>query len=296
MQTATPRPVIHNGRTVPGLKFVSLRGMRGLGRLGLTPGSTTGSAVQGMQVGEAVGGASAAAIGAATGSVIGPVGTAVGALVGVVVGALTAPSNTASHIGAWDSSLASAIQQLPSTVAGIGRQIPWNSNSHGLTQMMEALLACGMYMAWDTSLVSSYDVCAHWAMTFAQLAQTCATAVCTNPAGASVTVQITSQPGGPVGPAPYTFKNPGISVGPEAVASQVIMPCMTWLFNRWQIAGTPALSKQYATQMGNNSYAQKVFAMMVDFVAANNAPPAAVTPPTPVPNVAPVVSAASGTV
>jgi hypothetical protein len=302
MRTATPRPVWHQGKPVPGLKLVAIpqpkSGLARIGRLGAAT-STSASAVQGMQVGAAVGGASAAAIGAMTGSVVGPVGTAVGALVGVVVGALTAPNNTASHIGSWDSALVSALNQLPTTVAGIGRQIPWNENSHGLVQMIEALLACGVYMSWDSSIASNYDVCAHWAMTFGTVAQTVATAVCKNPTGAKVTVSITSQPGGPWGPGNFTFTNPGISVGPEAVAGSVIMGpngAMRYMFSQWSIAGSAAQSAQYASEMGNNMAAQKVFALMVDYVAAQNAPPAAVTPPAPVPNVTQVVANASGTV
>jgi hypothetical protein len=237
---------------------------------------------------------SAIAAGAAAGSVVGPIGTAVGALAGIVAGLLQAKPNTAAHIGSWDSQLVNALAALPAP-NGIGRQIPWNDDGHGLTQMIEALLATGLYMDWDTSIISNYDVCAHWATTFATLAQVVATAGCKGAAGASLTVSITSQPGGPVGPGNFTFKNPGIAGGPEAFAASAIMGAsgaMTWLFNRWQIAGTAAQSKAYASQMGNNAYAQKVFALMVDYVAAQVAPAAAAPVTTP-PKVSAVIPAAS---
>ena len=265
--------------------------MRGLKRSGLGAAACNVKTV--AETATLVSAGSAIAAGATIGSVAGPVGAAVGALAGIVSGFLAAAPNTAAHIGTWDTQLVNALAALPSTVAGIGRQIPWNEDSHGLVQYIEALLACGVYMSWDTSIITNYDVCAHWAMTFGTAVQTVATAVCQNKAGASVTVQVTSQPGGPVGPGPFTFKNPGISVGPEAVTDAVIMGAsgvMTWLFNRWQIASTAALSKQYATEMGNNAPAAKVYAMMVDYVAGSlNAADAA----TPVPDVSTIPAAVS---
>src|ERR1700678_1707190 len=90
--------------------------------------------------------ASAIAAGAAAGSVVGPIGTAVGALAGIVSGLLAAKPNTAAHIGTWDTQLVNALAALPAP-NGIGRQIPWNDDGHGLTQMIEALLATGLYMS-----------------------------------------------------------------------------------------------------------------------------------------------------
>jgi hypothetical protein len=241
---------------------------------------------------------SAIAAGATIGSVAGPIGAAVGALAGIAVQILTPSPNTAAHIGSWDSQLVGALAALPSTVAGVGRQIPWNENSHGLVQYLEALLACGQYMSWDNQLILNYDVCAHWAMTLSAAAQTVATAVCQNKPGASVTVQITSEPGGPVGPAPFTFKNPAINSGPEAVTDAVIMGSsgvMQWLFSRWQIAGTAALSKQYAAEMGSNVAATKVYALMVDYVAGNLNVPDTI-PATPVPDVSTIPAKVSTTV
>ena len=235
--------------------------------------------------------ASAIAAGAAAGSVVGPIGAAVGACAAIVAGLLAAKPNTAAHIGAWDGQLVNALAALPAP-NGIGRQFAWNSDSNGLTQMMVAILATGLYMNWDTQILANYDVCAHWAMTFATLAQTVATAGCKAAAGASVTVSITSQPGGPVGAASFTFKNPGIAGGPENFAANAIMGpsgAMVWLFNRWQIAGTAAQSKSYASLMGNNAYAQKVFALMTDYVAAQVAPAAATTTTT-TPNVSSAIS------
>lgn len=262
---------------------------RGLGTTLTTAGEGATLVTAGVTAGSAI------AAGATIGSVAGPIGAAVGAVAGIVAGILTPSPNTAAHIGSWDSQLVNALASLPSTVAGIGRQIPWNENSHGLVQYLEALLACGQYMSWDNSLITNYDVCAHWAMALSAAAQTVATAVCKNPPGASVTVQITSQPGGPVGPAPFTFKNPAITSGPEAVTDAVIMGpngVMTWLFSRWQIASTAALSKQYAAEMGSNAPATKVYALMVDYVAGTTNTPDTV-PATPVPDVSSIPAKAS---
>ena len=273
----------------------------GLGRLGAGPQAqqnvrTTQEVATLAYAGVTAG--SAIAAGASIGSVAGPIGAAVGAIAGIAVGILTPSPNTAAHIGSWDSQLVNALAALPKTVAGIGRQIPWNENSHGLVQYIEALLACGNYMSWDNQLILNYNVCAHWAMTLSEAVRVVAQAVCTNPAGANVTVQVTSQPGGPVGPAPFTFKNPGITTGPEAVTDAVIMGpngVMVWLFNRWQIAGTAALSKTYAATMGANAQAAKVYALMVDYVAGTSGV-ADTIPAAPVPNVAAIPAKVSSTV
>lgn len=241
---ATPRPI-----------RPQLRGY--FGSVNLAPGGQSVSPQQGAEKG------------AAAGASFGPWGAVIGAAVGTVVGLLSAKPNTAAHIGTWDTQLVNQFAALP-PAAGVGREFQWNYDSQGLVQMLEALLATGVYMNWDTSILSNYDVCANWAVTLSNAAQVVATAVCKNAKGAKVTVSITAQPGGPVGPAPFTFTNPGILVGPEAVSDQVIMGAsgvMTWLFSRWTIAGTAALSKQYAAQMGNNAAAAKVYALMVDYVA-----------------------------
>jgi hypothetical protein len=280
--------------------FVPYRSFRrGFGRLGVGVAPNVVTGAQGIALTTAgISAGTAIAAGASAGAIAGPIGAAVGALAGLVSGILSPSPNTAAHIGSWDTQLVNALAQLPSTVAGIGRQIPWNEDGHGLVQYLEALLACGQYMAWDPSLISNYDVCAHWAMTLSTACQVVAQAVCQNAKGAKVTVQVTAQPGGPVGPGPFSFTNPGIAVGPEAVTSAVIMGpngVMTWLFNRWQIAGTAALSKQYASEMGSNAPAAKVYALMVDYVAGQeNTPDTA--PAKPVPNVTQVPAAAASAV
>ncbi len=238
----------------------------------------------------AVTAASAIAAGAAAGSVVPGIGTAVGALVGITASLLAAKPNTAGHIGSWDTQLVQALARLPATVAGIGRQIPWNEDSHGLTQMIEALLATQVYMAWDPSLVSSYDVCAHWAMTFAAAVQATVTAVCKNPAGKTVSATITNAPGGSGGNYSFTFVNPGYSVGPEAVSAQVIMGTKGLMYAMMIHQGVP---QSQANQNANNSAAQKVYALMADYVIAANAPAAATQPATPVPPIKAIVPAAS---
>ena len=252
-----------------------------LGSINLAPGGQTVTPQQG------------AAQGAAAGSAWGPIGTAVGAAIGTVVGLLSAKPNTAAHIGTWSSQLASSIGAMPASAAGVGRQIPWNENSHGLVQMIEALMAVGAYMAWDPSILSNYDVCAHWAMTFGAAVQTVTTAIVQNPAGKSVTVSISEQPGANHGPINFTFVNPGITVGPDAISAKIIMGSAGLMYAMIIGLGETAA---HASSNANNSLAQKIYAYMVDNVAATLAP-AATTPSTPVTQtVAPAVQAASSTV
>lgn len=258
----------------------NLQARRKLGAVNLAP---TGKPVSPTQGAEA---------GAAAGAAFGPVGAGVGAAIGVVVGLLSAKPNTAAHIGGWDTQVVQAIQGLPSSAAGIGRQIPWNENSHGLVQFIEALLATGVYMAWDPSIISNYDVCAHWATTFGAAVQSLVDAIVANPTGQSVTVSISEQPGANHGPINFTFTNPGISVGPDAIAASVVMGQSGLMYAMIIGLGeTPT----HASSNASNASAQKVFALMVDNVAATLAPAAAV-PPTPAPPVADAVTAASSTV
>ena len=236
-----------------------------------------------------------ASAGATAGSVIPGVGNAVGAAVGAVVGAvvgiLSATNNTASHIGTWDASLVSALNGLPSTAQGIGRQIPWNENSHGLVQMIEALMACGIYMAWDTSLISNYAVCAHWATTFGQGVQNVMQGLVPATVGATVTVSVPLSPGaGGFPPINFSFKNPGISVGPDAIAATIIMG-KSGLMGA-MMTGLGGQAPQNIASNESNASAQKVYSLMVDYWAAQLAPAAAV-PATPAPVIAPAVAAAS---
>jgi hypothetical protein len=250
------------------------------GAINLSPGGKSVSPAQG------------AAQGAAAGSAFGPIGTGVGAAIGTVVGLLSSRPNTAAHIGGWDTQVAQSIGGMPASAAGIGRQIPWNENSHGLVQFIEALLATGVYMAWDPSILSNYDVCAHWATTFGAAVQAVTTAIVQNPAGQQVSVSISEQPGANVGPINFTFTNPGIQVGPDAIAAKIIMGTNGLMYS--MITGLGETTA-HASSNANNALAQKVYALMVDNVAAQLAP-AAAQPTAPPPNVAPAVQAASQTV
>ena len=229
--------------------------------------------------------------GAEAGSVAGPIGAAVGIVVGVVVGILTRTNNTASHIGSWDGGLTQAIGGLPSSAAGIGRQIPWNENSHGLVQMIEALLATGIYMAWDTSLKSNYDVAAHWAMTFGAAVQAVAQAVVGTPAGQTASVSIALSPGaGGHGPITFNFANPGVQVGPDRISATIIMGSAGLMGAMMMGLGGQAQANIVSNE--NNGLAQKVYALMLDYWFAQLAPQAA-APTKPVPVIAPAVAAAS---
>lgn len=268
-------------KTLPG---VSLTGhnlkaqQRKLGAINLAPTGKPVSPVQGAEAG------------AAAGASFGPIGAGVGAAIGVVVGLLSAQPNTAGHIGGWDTQLAQAIQGLPASAAGIGRQIPWNENSHGLVQFIEALLATGVYMAWDTSLISNYAVCAHWATTFAAAVQSLTTAIVNSPVGvqASAPIVFNTAASG-IANQNFPFVNPGISVGPDAISASLIMGSSGLMY--WMITSIGETTA-HASSNANNALAQKVFALMVDNIAAQLAP-AAAAPAAPVPVVAPAVTAAS---
>jgi hypothetical protein len=244
-----------------------------------------GAVNQGLvSAGGAAGGAIA---GATAGSVIPVVGTAIGMVVGAVIGILTKTNNTASHIGSWDAQLAQGIQSLPASAAGIGRQIPWNENSHGLGQMIEALLATGVYMAWDTSLKSNYDVCTHWATCFQNAVQALTQAIVANPPGpCSVTVVLSTAAKG-IPNKTFNFQNPGIQVGPDQIAAQIIMGASGLMYFMIISCGETAA---HASSNANNALAQKVYALMVDNVAAQLVP---AVPATPVPVIAPIVTAAA---
>lgn len=268
---------------IPVPSTVSLTGhnKRKLGAINLAPTGQPVSPTQGAEQG------------AAAGAAFGPIGAGVGAAVGVVVGLLSAQPNTAAHIGGWDTQVTQAIQGLPSSAAGIGRQIPWNENSHGLVQFIEALLATGVYMAWDPSLISNYSVCAHWATTFAAAVQSLTTAIVNGPVGAQCSAPIvfnTAASGIPNHN--FTFLNPGISVGPDQISASLIMGSSGLMY--WMIT-TIGETTTHASSNANNALAQKVYALMVDNIAASLAPAQAVTP-TPPPVVAPAVAASSQTV
>lgn len=236
----------------------------------------------------ATSGASAIAAGAGAGALAGPIGLVVGAVVGAVVGILTQTSNTASHIGSWDGGIVSALNALPASAAGLGRQIPWNENSHGLVQIIEALLATGVYMSWDTSLKSNYAVCAHWAMTFGQGVQNVATAIVGGQSSASIPLA----PGaGGHGPFTFVFTNPGVSAGPDKIAATVIMGSSGLMAAMMTALG--GQNPQNIASNASNASAQKVYALMLDYWFANLAP-AAAQPVTPVtPAVSTAVAAAS---
>jgi hypothetical protein len=252
-------------------------------RLGVIDKSWRFGAVNSQLV--SAGGAAGGAIaGATAGSVVPVVGTAIGMVVGAVVGILTQTSNTASHIGTWDTQLAQGIQSLPASASGIGRQIPWNENSHGLVQMIEALLATGVYMAWDASLKSNYNVCAHWSTTFATAVQSVVQAIVAGQSSATIVLN-TAASGIPN--KVFNFINPGISVGPDVIAAQTIMGASGLMY--WMITAIGETTT-HASSNASNALAQKVYALMVDNVAAQLVP---AVPATPVPVVAPIVTAAA---
>jgi hypothetical protein len=246
MQTANQR--------FKGRRIGALRGFAG----GVTPGQE--SQVAGAA---ASAGTSALVAGTSIGAAAGPIGAAAGALVGVVVGILSQTNNTASHIGTWDQQLLSAVNAMPSSVFGLGRQFAWNENSHGLVQMIEAALACGVYMSWDSSLISNYDVCANWAVTFGNAVQAVSRTMFLNPYK-PVSVSIALSPGaGGVAPFTFGFNNPNENVGPDGMCSAVIMGKGGLMEAMMTALGGQNPANIVAN--GTNATAQKIFSLMIDY-------------------------------
>lgn len=250
-------------------------------------GTVTSS--QEIQAGSA---ATGAAVGAAYGSVVPGIGTAVGAVVGLVASMLVHTGQ-----GALRLQQANAIAQGLSTIpsAYVGRLIPWNgtATAPGLLQFISALMTGGLYMSWDPSVESSPSVNGNWSTCFQNAVIAVTKAIIANAVGASVSVPIviSGVSGSPT--KTFTFTNPGINVGPDAVAASIIMGpqgLMYWIII--SIGETAAHASANAT----NSAAQKVYALMVDHATADALPASLSTtlanaPITQVP--APVVAAAN---
>lgn len=246
-------------------------------RIPPTMGRFGASSQQEIQAGSAAAGAAA---GAAYGSVVPGIGTAVGAAVGLIASFLV-------HTGQGAQRLAQA-QAIDSGLAGIttanhqGAAIPWNGSASapGLLQFISALMTAGLYMSWDPSVESSPSVNGNWSTCFQNAVIAVTKAIVANPAGASVTVPITisGAKGSPV--KNFTFNNPGISVGPDVIAANIIMGQGGLMyFIIISIGETSA----HASANANNSAAQKVFALMVDHAAYDAVPPSTVAAPLPVP-------------
>lgn len=226
---------------------------------------------QEIQAGSAVAGAAA---GAAYGSVVPGIGTAVGAVVGLVASFLV-------HTGQGPQRLAQA-QAIDAALSGMGTAnhqgaaIPWNGTAQapGLLQFISALMTAGLYMSWDPSVESSPSVNGNWSTCFQNAVIAVTQAIVKNPIGASVTVPIviSGESGSPT--RNFTFTNPGIAVGPDVIAANIIMGNGGLMY--WIIAGLGETSA-HASANANNSAAQKVFALMVDHAAydATPIPPAA---------------------
>jgi hypothetical protein len=243
---------------------------------GLGAGPTTQQEVQaGSSV---IGAASGAAIGAAAGSVIPGLGTAIGFAVGVIADSLI-------HVGqgperaAQSAAIVSALASI-TTANHQGQAIPWNgtASAPGLQQFLQALMTQGIYMSWDPSLISSPAVNGNWATTFIAAVKAVVLAIVNNATGAALSVPIVLSTGASGVPTKnFTFNNPGISVGPDVIAANIIMGnggLMYWIII--SIGETTA----HASANGNNASAQKVFALMVDHAAYDDTP---VPPPTAAP-------------
>jgi hypothetical protein len=260
---------------------------------GLRPGSMLGSialAQEGASVGGAVGGAVA---GATAGSVVPVVGTAIGLVIGAIAGMLVHTGQ-----GPQRAAQAQAIDQALAglTTAYVGRTIPWmgTASAPGLQQFLQAIMTGGLFMSWDSSLVSSPSVNNNWAVTFIAAVKAVVNAIINNPAGATVTVPIVLSTGASgQGTKNFTFVNPGINAGPDAISQNIIMGptgLMYWIIT--SIGETQAHASANAT----SAAAQKVFALMIDHATADAMPASLSTTLANAPIVqvpAPVVAAAN---
>jgi hypothetical protein len=250
-----PGKVIH-----PGIAVRNLR-RAGIGAVNTQAEIQAGSAV--------VGAAGAAAIGAQVGSVVPGLGTVIGAVVGAIAGSLIHQGQGPER-AAQAAAITSALNNLV-TGNNVGVTIPWigTAQNPGLQQFLQALMTTGIWMNWDPSLISSPAVNGNWANTFITAVKQVTQAIISNPPGASISLNITDRPGGnDAVQGPFTFTNPGISVGPDVISQKIIMGNGGLMY--WMIIRTGETAA-HASANANNSAAQKVFALMVDHAASDYA-------------------------
>lgn len=207
-----------------------------------------------------------ASAGATIGSAVPVIGTAIGAAVGAVVGALIHQGQGAQR-AAFAQALDQALAQVPTTY--VGRTLPWSASSGGLEQFISALMTTGVYMNWDPSLLTSPSVNGNWSVTFVNAIKALVSAIINNPVGNTVSVPITFTPGANVGPGNFTFVNPGINVGPDAISAQIVMGpsgLMYWMIKHLGETDAHAQANSYSPA------AQKVFALMIDKATADALP------------------------
>jgi Glycine zipper len=207
-----------------------------------------------------------ASAGATIGSAVPVIGTAIGAAVGAVVGALIHQGQGAQR-AAFAQSLDQALSQVPTSY--VGRTLPWSSSTGGLEQFISALMTTGVYMNWDPSLLTNPSVNGNWSVTFVNAIKALTNAIINNPTGNTVSVPITFTPGANVGPGNFTFVNPGINVGPDAISAQIVMGpsgLMYWMIKHLGETDAHAQANAYSPA------AQKVFALMIDKATADALP------------------------
>jgi hypothetical protein len=244
----------------------------GAGRAGLGSGA---AALQDAKIGSSVAGvgvavasaASLAATGAAFGSVVPVLGTAIGAVVGLIAGMLI-HTGQGPQRAAMAQQLDQALATVPSTF--VGRTLPWSDARGGLEQFISALMTSGLWMSWDPSVISSPSVNGNWSVTFMNAIKALTAAIINNPVGAQVSVPIVFTPGASgIGPGNFTFTNPGINAGPDAISQSIVMGpsgLMYWMVKH--VGETDAHAAANATGNG----AQKVYALMIDKATADLLP------------------------
>ena len=279
---AQPAPYLRPNR---GAVATHLQRRAGVGAL--APGITG--------TGGASGAAYGAAEGASVGSFVGPIGTAVGAVVGAIAGALIHQGQ-----GALRASQAAAIDQaLAGLVTGnnVGALIPWQGTAQnpGLNQFLSALMTAGVWMNWDSSVGNSPSVNGNWVTTFVAAVQAVTKAIISSPTGAALSVPISFTPGaGGIAPGNFQFSNPGIGVGPDVISAKIIMGSGGLMY--WMIIHLGETAA-HASANANSLSAQKVFALMVDHAASDDASLAYVAPktssPQPISTTQPITSTVS---
>jgi hypothetical protein len=209
-----------------------------------------------------------ASVGATVGSVVPVVGTAIGAVVGAIAGFLVHTGQGAQR-AAQAQAIDQALAGIPTSY--VGRTIPWNgtATAPGLLQFISALMTAGLYMSWDPSVMSSPSVNGNWSTCFQNAVIAVTKAIIAGTVGATVSVPIviSGVSGSPT--KTFSFVNPGINVGPDAISASVIMGASGLMY--WIIASIGETAA-HASANASSPAAQKVFGLMVDHATADALP------------------------
>jgi hypothetical protein len=259
--TARIRDVLHPVAAVAAAKIHKAMRAPGMGGLGLA--ESTGSKALTVT---AISAGSSVAAGAIAGSVVPGIGTAVGAIAGLLASKLIHTSQGPQR-AALSSQIVNALNQIPSSF--VGRTIPWSAGppNLGLFQMIQAVMTLQIWLGWNSGLQSP-TINGNWATVWTNIVKQIVAAIVANPVGATVSLTLTNHPGGAdANVTPFSFTNPGLSVGPDVLANTL----MAQAVSHQMIQGGRADMAQNAVTVGWPT-AAKVFALMFDHAAADAVP------------------------